>query len=313
MSDHGNHPQTIVILGFVTLCGSGACATAFDASPTTGVDETGQAASGGQDDGSGGVGQASNGGRGGTDAGVADPAADAGQGAGGTAPVAGGAGGGVTPGGGGASGSASGGAFGGSESSGGAGETLLVPTCYDGLHNGAETDVDCGGDTCPECANTKACSADDDCMSAYCARGICEQLLSSNLICAADYSTEYHTEGGPTQNDSGLDAGSSCTSKLAIKVVPGQYLTYANVDFGTGAGTLHVGARATFAGGGTLTVRAGNASGPLVASVPVTNDTWQNLSSPVSGSSPTGIVDLHVELGPGDGPWMELVYLSFEP
>ena len=36
-------------------------------------------------------------------------------------------------------------------------------TCSDGIQNGAETAVDCGGGTCDPCANGKTCKDDHDC------------------------------------------------------------------------------------------------------------------------------------------------------
>lgn len=41
-------------------------------------------------------------------------------------------------------------------------------TCTDGTQNGAETDVDCGGDTCDPCAVGEMCSAGSDCASGMC-------------------------------------------------------------------------------------------------------------------------------------------------
>ena len=41
------------------------------------------------------------------------------------------------------------------------------PTCADGIKNGDETDVDCGG-SCPRCATGKTCLRRDDCESAVC-------------------------------------------------------------------------------------------------------------------------------------------------
>lgn len=47
--------------------------------------------------------------------------------------------------------------------------TAAPPTgCADGIKNGAETDIDCGGGTCPACALTKACSIATDCTSLTC-------------------------------------------------------------------------------------------------------------------------------------------------
>src|SRR5205814_5704527 len=49
-----------------------------------------------------------------------------------------------------------------------------APTCVDGVKNGTETDVDCGGASCPKCANGKVCSANADCSSATCSGGVCD-------------------------------------------------------------------------------------------------------------------------------------------
>jgi hypothetical protein len=40
--------------------------------------------------------------------------------------------------------------------------------CGDGLKNGLETDVDCGGTVCNACANLKSCVGSPDCTSTYC-------------------------------------------------------------------------------------------------------------------------------------------------
>ena len=49
-----------------------------------------------------------------------------------------------------------------------------VPTCSDGLKNGSETDIDCGG-TCGPCENGKTCASLTDCQSGRCAPGgICQ-------------------------------------------------------------------------------------------------------------------------------------------
>ncbi|HJZ87197.1 MAG TPA: hypothetical protein VKN99_18615 [Polyangia bacterium] len=46
-------------------------------------------------------------------------------------------------------------------------------SCRDGIRNGTETDIDCGG-TCPPCADLKACAAATDCSSGVCMRQICQ-------------------------------------------------------------------------------------------------------------------------------------------
>lgn len=47
------------------------------------------------------------------------------------------------------------------------------PACADGVKNGAETDVDCGGSQCPPCAHHGACRSGADCRSFVCAGGAC--------------------------------------------------------------------------------------------------------------------------------------------
>ena len=47
-------------------------------------------------------------------------------------------------------------------------------TCNDGMKNGPESDVDCGGD-CGSCAIGKKCSAARDCVSGLCAEGVCAE------------------------------------------------------------------------------------------------------------------------------------------
>src|SRR5690606_2333525 len=47
-----------------------------------------------------------------------------------------------------------------------------APACDDGLMNGAETDVDCGGD-CAPCMDNQRCREGADCQSQVCDNGYC--------------------------------------------------------------------------------------------------------------------------------------------
>ena len=47
-----------------------------------------------------------------------------------------------------------------------------APTCSDGIQNGNETGVDCGG-SCPRCANGMSCLSRNDCTSALCSGRVC--------------------------------------------------------------------------------------------------------------------------------------------
>ncbi len=49
----------------------------------------------------------------------------------------------------------------------------VASQCQDGAQDGAETDIDCGGGTCPKCDVTKMCSADTDCKTSNCSRLYC--------------------------------------------------------------------------------------------------------------------------------------------
>lgn len=51
------------------------------------------------------------------------------------------------------------------------------PTCADGIKNGSESDVDCGGFRCPRCANGKLCTSAHDCASGSCGQ------VSANTRC----------------------------------------------------------------------------------------------------------------------------------
>ncbi len=48
-----------------------------------------------------------------------------------------------------------------------------LATCEDGLHNGLESDVDCGGPNCSACLQGDDCSAGSDCASRFCDGGTC--------------------------------------------------------------------------------------------------------------------------------------------
>jgi hypothetical protein len=53
-----------------------------------------------------------------------------------------------------------------------------MATCSDSTTNGDETDVDCGGGSCPSCGPGDGCNTASDCTTAICQGGTC-QLPSS--------------------------------------------------------------------------------------------------------------------------------------
>jgi hypothetical protein len=90
--------------------------------------------------------------------------------------------------------------------------------CADGVKDGNETDVDCGGDTCPPCVNFKGCGTNSDCQSGYCDfyDGRC---YSIGPTCANGFrdgtETDYDCGGGacpPCDIDYRCHVASDCIS-----------------------------------------------------------------------------------------------------
>ncbi|MFO0566862.1 MAG: plastocyanin/azurin family copper-binding protein [Polyangiaceae bacterium] len=133
--------------------GSGGSAGSADGGGAAGAD--GAAGTGGADGGTGGA----TGGTGGATGGTGGATGGTGGATGGTGGTTGGTGG-TTGGTGGATGGTGGGA----------------PSCTDGVKNGSESDVDCGG-TCGKCANGKACTIAGDCTSGACASNKCAWVV----------------------------------------------------------------------------------------------------------------------------------------
>ncbi len=63
--------------------------------------------------------------------------------------------------------------------------TCRDATCSDGVKNGAETDVDCGG-PCASCALGDACALATDCASSFCVDGACVECLAATDCPGAD-------------------------------------------------------------------------------------------------------------------------------
>lgn len=70
-----------------------------------------------------------------------------------------------------------------------------VLTCFDGIFNGVETDIDCG-DVCGPCGDLENCSDDSDCTSGVCSSGVCQVPTCS--------------DGVQNGDESDVDCGGSC-------------------------------------------------------------------------------------------------------
>jgi hypothetical protein len=79
--------------------------------------------------------------------------------------------------------------------------------CEDGLHNGDESDLDCGG-SCPSCGNGQSCLADADCVSSFCLGGRC--------ACRPESCGEQGLECGSSSDGCGsmIDCGSCSAPEL---------------------------------------------------------------------------------------------------
>lgn len=98
--------------------------------------------------------------------------------------------------------------------------------CTDGIKNGDETDVDCGG-SCPRCAAGKSCQTRDDCQSAICEGPsgfktcqtctpgtqcnfdsldicVCDQTVSGQIVC------DMGDEATTATSCAGCPVGTSC-------------------------------------------------------------------------------------------------------
>ncbi len=62
--------------------------------------------------------------------------------------------------------------------------TCKVPTCVDKELDGDESDVDCGGKTCPKCGLGQKCAVGDDCGSGSCAAGVCAPPVNCKQVLA---------------------------------------------------------------------------------------------------------------------------------
>ena len=97
---------------------------------------------------------------------------------------------------------------------GGAQKTCKAPTCTDTVRNGAETDTDCGGATCPKCPVGDTCVMGTDCTSGFCVGLVCVDQCHNTV----KDSTESDIDCGGSStcarcaNAKNCTAGTDCTS-----------------------------------------------------------------------------------------------------
>ncbi|MGK4007136.1 DUF4215 domain-containing protein [Sorangium sp. So ce1036] len=84
----------------------------------------------------------------------------------------------------------------------------VAPECGDGVMNGDETGVDCGGPSCVPCAELEGCLAHADCRSGVCQGGVCR----------ASSCTDGARNGPETDIDCGGPACPPCATGKACSV-----------------------------------------------------------------------------------------------
>src|SRR4051812_42063235 len=83
------------------------------------------------------------------------------------------------------------------------------PTCNDGVKNGEETDVDCGGKFCGRCEAGSTCKVQNDCKEGICTNGVCRVPSCTDTV----------QNGSETDVDCG-DSCAPCQVGKACKVGP---------------------------------------------------------------------------------------------
>ena len=81
----------------------------------------------------------------------------------------------------------------------------LCADCNNGLLDGDETDVDCGGSNCNACGDQQACNADADCAS-----GMCEGTVGDS-VCASCFN------GFMDGAETGIDCGGQCARACPLR------------------------------------------------------------------------------------------------
>ncbi len=99
---------------------------------------------------------------------------------------------------------------------------LAVPTCDDGVQNGDETGVDCGGPACralgQRCFDDGACAVPADCMSGVCARNTCQAPTCDDGLRNGD-EADVDCAGGcaPCEGGAQCAENDDCLSRLCAE------------------------------------------------------------------------------------------------
>jgi hypothetical protein len=93
------------------------------------------------------------------------------------------------------------------------GKCVDLPTCSDGIRNGDETGVDCGGPDCKACAGDP-CAKPEDCAGGFCCGGVCADCAEDQVCLAGTTGTcctpKLICKSGEIVDDCGTEVGEKC-------------------------------------------------------------------------------------------------------
>jgi len=99
--------------------------------------------------------------------------------------------------------------------------TCTAFPCADGVQDGQETDVDCGGGSCRKCAGGRGCGADADCFGGRCVGGACAALATVAFADAVAYPSgdkTYALFSGDLDGDGTIDLAAANEQASSIAV-----------------------------------------------------------------------------------------------
>ncbi len=114
-------------------------------------------------------------------------------------------------------------------------------TCSDSNQNGCETDIDCGGRSCPGCTFGLHCLLGSDCSTGICYQGFCDVAYQLTVTNAGG--------GAVSSTPAGIDCGATCSAffdagtEVTLTATPDAaalFLGWSGACAGTGACTLTI-------------------------------------------------------------------------
>ena len=85
-----------------------------------------------------------------------------------------------------------------------------APSCDDGVQNGQESGVDCGGPDCGACELGESCEASSDCASGYCTGEVCVDESCATIECAPGKSCYRAVCYDACESPDDCEAGTRC-------------------------------------------------------------------------------------------------------